>query len=359
MKKRLQKWRFIGWMSILTLILAGCGEPFLSTLDPAGEVAQKQFDLMLLSTAIMVLVIIVVTVIFLYVVFKFRRKGEDKRIPKQVEGSHKLEIIWTVIPIILLIILAVPTVSYTFQLADVKPMNDKDEEGKTKDALVINVRANLYWWEFEYPDHGVVTSQELIVPTDERVYFNLVASDVKHSFWVPAAGGKLDTNVEGTNQFFLTFDSDKAEEANNIFYGKCAELCGPSHALMDFKVKTMPKDQFEGWIGDMQNAETEPAVEGTAATRGEEVFQESCIGCHAVSPEVTGPAQGRRAPNLANFGERDLVAGIHENTDENVKEWLTNNQEIKPGNKMPEYDTMPEEDIDALVEYLKQLKVQK
>ena len=83
-----------------------------------------QYKLMLLSTAIMVIVIAVVTIIFLYVVTRFRRrKGEENKIPKQVEGSHTLEIIWTVIPIILLIILAVPTVLYTFKLADVKPMN--------------------------------------------------------------------------------------------------------------------------------------------------------------------------------------------------------------------------------------------
>lgn len=111
----------------MALLLAGCGKPFLSTLQPAGEVADMQYNLMLLSTAIMVIVIAVVTIIFLYVVTRFRRrKGEENKIPKQVEGSHTLEIIWTVIPIILLIILAVPTVLYTFELADVKPMNKKN-----------------------------------------------------------------------------------------------------------------------------------------------------------------------------------------------------------------------------------------
>lgn len=84
----------------------------------------------------------------------------------------------------------------------------------------------MYWWEFEYPDYGIITSQDLVVPTDERVYFNLKASDVKHSFWIPAVGGKMDTNTDNTNQFFLTFDEKRAEEAGRLFYGKCAELCG-------------------------------------------------------------------------------------------------------------------------------------
>ena len=138
--KRLAKWRLLPLLAMMTL-LAGCGEPFISALKPAGEVAKMQYDLMLLSTSIMVGVIIVVVILFVIVVTRFRRKSENE-IPKQVEGSHKLEILWTVIPILLLLILAVPTVSATFELANVEKMDQKDEEGNS-DALVINVRANL------------------------------------------------------------------------------------------------------------------------------------------------------------------------------------------------------------------------
>ncbi|WP_019242442.1 MULTISPECIES: cytochrome c oxidase subunit II [Bacillus] len=359
MKKRLQKWRFLGIFLLLTFLLAGCGKANLSTLKPAGEVAQTQYDLMILSTVIMVLVILVVTFIFLYVVFRFRRKGNDKKIPKQIEGNHKLEIIWTTIPIVLLLILAVPTVAQTFKLADVSPMENKTKDGKTKDALVVNVRANLYWWEFEYPDYGVITSQDLVVPTDEKVYFNLSASDVKHSFWVPAVGGKLDTNVESNNRFYLEFNSKKADEASNLFYGKCAELCGDSHALMDFKVKTLSKDDFESWIGKMQKTKEKPVVEGTLAKQGEKVFQENnCIACHAISGNDKRPAVGRTAPNLANFGDREKVAGILDHNEENIKEWLTDTQKVKPSNKMPSYGKLSEQELDALAAYLMQLKVE-
>ncbi len=86
---------------------------------------------------------------------------------------------------------------------------------------------------------GIVTSQDLVVPTNEKVYFNLKSMDVKHSFWIPAVGGKMDTNTDNVNKFWLEFDNTKANEAGNLFYGKCAELCGPSHALMDFKVKAI------------------------------------------------------------------------------------------------------------------------
>jgi cytochrome c oxidase subunit II len=352
--KRLTNWRLLSLFTMLTLILAGCGEPFVSTLTPAGEVAQIQYDLMLLSTWIMVGVIIVVTIIFLIVVFKFRRK--DDKIPKQVEGSHTLEIIWTTIPILLLLILAIPTVSATFKLADVSEMDKKDENGNAE-ALVVNVRANLYWWEFEYPDLGFITSQELVVPTDQKVYFNLKASDVKHSFWIPAVGGKLDTNTDVVNKFWLEFDSEKAKEAGNLFYGKCAELCGPSHAFMDFKVKPLSKDEFKQWTTAMKNVEEQEPTTALAQD-GQEIFNKSCIGCHAVTPADTKPEAARMGPNLANFGERTRIAGILDHTEEDLKNWLKDPEVYKPGNKMTgQYNDLTPEQLEALTEYLMGLKV--
>ncbi|WP_174733794.1 cytochrome c oxidase subunit II [Mesobacillus harenae] len=352
----LAKGRLLSLFTLMALVLAGCGEPYVSTLRPAGEVAQSQFDLMVLSTVIMVGVILVVTVIFLIVITKFRRKNENE-IPKQVEGSHKLEILWTVIPILLLLVLSVPTVAATFKLADVSPMDKVNEEGKT-DALVVNVRANLYWWEFEYPNQEIITGQELVVPTDEKVYFNLIASDVKHSFWVPSAGGKMDTNTENVNKFYLEFDDQKANEAGNLFYGKCAELCGPSHAWMDFKVKAVSRAEFDQWVDDMQTAE-EPQAETALAQQGEEIFNQSCIGCHAVTPQDGRPEQARNAPNLANFGERSRIAGILEHNEEELKNWLDDPETYKPGNKMTNtYGDLSDEQLDALTEYLMGLKVQ-
>lgn len=355
MKNWLPKWRIMSLFSMIALLLAGCGKPFLSTLQPAGEVASMQYDLMLLSTVIMVLVIIVVTIIFIYVVVRFRRrKGDENVIPKQVEGSHKLEMIWTVIPILLLIILTVPTVAYTFKLADVKEMEGKNKEN----AMIINVRANAYWWEFEYPNQKVVTSQDLVVPTDQKVYFNLKASDVKHSFWIPAVGGKMDTNTDVVNQFWLEFDSKKAEEAGGVFYGKCAELCGPSHALMDFKVKALSQDEFDAWVKEMKAAKPQVAAADADVKAGEELFSKSCIGCHAVEAQDNRPEQARQAPNLAGFADREKVAGILEHNEENIKAWLKDPEYFKPGNKMTgTYGELSDEQIDQLTKYLESLKL--
>ncbi|WP_040037124.1 cytochrome c oxidase subunit II [Bacillus thermotolerans] len=359
MKNRLSKWRLMSVFAALALVLSGCGEPFLSTLTPAGEVAYQQYDLMILSTVIMVAVIVVVTIIFVLAITRFRRKkGEEDKIPKQVEGSHTLEIVWTVIPIVLLLILAVPTVIMTFDQADVKAMDEEPNEEGVRDALVVNVRASLYWWEFEYPDYGVITSQELVVPTDQKVYFNLIASDVKHSFWIPAAGGKMDTNTDNVNKFWLEFDSEKADEANNLFYGKCAELCGPSHALMDFKVETKSQEDFQAWLNAMQSAE-EVAPADTAAAQGQQIFEQSCLSCHAVTPQDGRPEQARLAPNLATFGERSRIAGILDHNEEELKNWIRDPEQYKPGNKMTgTYQELSEEELDQLAAYLMSLKVE-
>ncbi|WP_423801611.1 cytochrome c oxidase subunit II [Neobacillus sp. SAB-20_R2A] len=350
--KRLANWRLFSLFAMVALVLSGCGKPYLSTLNPAGEVADIQYDLMELSTIIMVGVIIVVMLIFVIVFFRFRRK--DDRIPKQVEGSHKLEIIWTVIPILLLLVLAVPTVSATFKLADVKTMDDKNSK-----AVVVNVRSHLYWWDFEYPKQKIVTSQELVVPTDEKVYFSLKSMDVKHSFWIPAVGGKLDTNTDNINKFWLEFDAAKANEAGNLFYGKCAELCGPSHALMDFKVKAMSKDDFNAWVKDMQSVKAPEKAQTALAQQGQDIFNKSCIGCHAVTPENKMPETARIAPNLSNFGERSRVAGILDHNKEEVKNWIRNPETYKPGNTMTgKYPQMTEDQLNALAEYLMGLKVQ-
>ena len=361
MMRGLKKWRFVGLLATMTVFLSACGEEYLSTLTPAGKVGEEQFNLLLLATAIMTLVIIVVLAIYLISFFKFRRSvvGENV-IPKQVEGNHTLEIIWTVIPIILLLILAVPTVTATYKLGDTSGMNTVDENGD-KTALTVNVTAKLYWWEFEYPDLGIVTSQELVVPTGENVYFNLIAADVKHSFWIPAVGGKMDTNVENLNKFYLEFGEESEGLQDGVFYGKCAELCGPSHALMDFKVKTLKREDFDQWVTAMQNSADRTVAADVQA--GEAAFVDNgCIACHATDATATTPdnpyASNAVGPNLATFGDRNRVAGFLEHTEEEVVNWLQNSDTLKPGNLMPVYDDVPEEELEEIAAYLMSLSVE-
>lgn len=329
----------------LVLLLTACGRDDLSTLNPQGPVAQKQFDLMILSILIMVLVVVVVFAIAIYVLIKFRRRPGDNKIPEQVEGNHKLEVIWTVIPLILLVILGIPTVQSVFALAQ--------DYSRDENAVVVKVTAHQYWWEFEYPQYGIKTAQELVVPTGKKIAIEAKTADVLHSFWIPSLAGKIDTNPGGNvNRMFF-----ETPEREGLFWGKCAELCGPSHALMDFRVKVVSDTSFENW----QNAMKAPAVlpEDPAIA---EVFRSQCLTCHAVG-ELGGPAY----PNLTGIGDRATVAGILVNTDdplyqnegsvyENMKRWLADPQGVKPGNQMPQVP-LTEQELDAISRYLADLKL--
>jgi len=331
--------RFVPLLGLMLLVLAACGQENLSTLQPKGPAADIQFDLMQLSLYIMIGVFIVVAVIYTYVLIKFRkRRGDEDIIPEQVEGNTKLEILWTAIPILLLVILAVPTVLATFTLAADKPKENND-------TLKIQVTANQYWWMFDYPDLEVSASQDLYIPVGEKVYFELTSTDVIHSFWVPGLGGKMDTNPGLKNSMWL-----EAEEPG-VYKGKCAELCGPSHALMDFKVIALEREDFDAWVEKMQNPPAKPETQ--LAQAGQQIFNSSCLSCHAVGGEG-----GNIGPNLTNFGDRETLAGFLDMTDQNIADWIKDPQALKPGNNMPAFgNQLSDDEVDALVAYLKGLKV--
>lgn len=347
-------WRTILLALIFTLLLTGCGDPSLSALNPQGPVADTQLSLIKLSIYIMLLVIAVVTFIFIYVIIRFRQRPGDDRIPEQVEGSAVLETIWTAIPIVLLIILAVPTVMTTFSLAepatDVETSAEAAEDEEAVEAseegpLRVKVTAYQFWWQFEYPDHGIVTAQDLYIPTGEKVYFELTAEDVIHSFWVPALGGKMDTNPGLVNEMFL--EADKP----GVYQGKCAELCGSSHALMDFKVVALEPEAFDQWLASMSEYDGEKA-ETETAEQGREVFADNCISCHAVDGET--PSLG---PNLAGIADRETIAGYLPNDAQTMEDWIRHTDELKEGVNMPSFPDLSGEDMDALIEYLQGLTI--
>lgn len=338
----------------MMLLLSACGRADLSTLNPQGPVAEEQFGLMKLAITIMIFVVIVVFAISLYVIVKFRRRPGDNKIPVQVEGNHKLEIIWTVIPLILLVILGVPTVNSVFGLAK--------DYSKDKDAIQVEVISHQFWWEFYYPQYDLYTAQELVVPTGKKIAVTTKSGDVKHSFWIPSLAGKIDSNAgaadaDGTaNENKMFFEATKA----GVYLGKCAELCGPSHALMDFRVKAVDEASFQRWTEAQKTPvalPSDPTIKDSLA--------KNCLSCHAIGNEEVKPY-----PNLTDIGSRMTVGGILVNTneakydnegtvEENLKRWITNPQAVKPGALMPSMDEMglTEQELDGIVKYLAGLKI--
>lgn len=341
--------RLVPLFAGLPLLLSACGREDLSVLRPQGTVAEGQLGLIKLSVTIMVAVMVIVFAIAAYVWIKYRRRPGQNEVPKQVEGNFKLEIIWTAIPLVLVLILAVATVQKVFAYGE--------DYSKDKDAVKVKVTSHLFWWEFNYPDYGITTAQDLIIPTGKKIALELKTADVLHSFWVPSLAGKTDTNTDGTvNKAWLEADKE------GVYLGKCAELCGPSHAFMEFKVKAVSDDSFNKWVDAMKAPAVLPEDPAVA-----EVFKKQCLTCHAV-----GDQGGPSGPNLTGIGSRETVASILLNEEgsgkpvdgkpvkDNLVEWLQDPQKVKPGNKMPQPKEdlgLSDEEIDAIAQYLADYKL--
>lgn len=343
MKSSLGKFRTLVLLGIMTLILSACGRENLTALVPKGYGAEESMKLILLTTIVMTFVFVVVIIALVIAIIKFRKKKGDPVInPVQVEGNKTLEAVWTIIPIILVVIMAVPTVVATFQLADTT---------NQENHINIDVTGHQYWWHYEYVNEEFTTSQDMYVPVNTKVFINLITKDVLHSFWVPSISGKLDVNPENVNTMYI----EAYEEG--VYFGKCAELCGPSHSLMDFKVVVVSEEEYEQWVSDMQNFNSEELELDTVAAEGEALFEEKgCISCHATDTQDYSPGATPIGPDLTQFADRSRIAGFLEPTKENLEAWLRDPEEIKPGNLMTgTYGELNDDEIDKLAEYLLQL----
>ncbi len=320
------------------LLLVGCypNNP-QSTFDAAGPVAEKQLTLFYYIFWAMAFVFVVFTAAFLYIILRFRRRPGHDTIPRQVHGHTPLEIAWTVPPFLVLAVVAVPAIITLFEL-DTPPAG----------ALEVNVIGHQWWWEFQYPEQGIVTANELHIPVGRPVKFTLTSTDVIHSFWVPKLAGKQD--VIPTRENLMWFQADRPEE----FYGQCTEFCGISHANMRLRVIADPPEAFDQWV-KAQQTPPKPAVElaGLAAEGASLFSSKGCIGCHTVK----GVAEfGKVGPELTHVGSRGIIAaGLLTNTPENLKTWLHNPPGVKPGSKMPNL-LLTDDEIEKLVAYLQSLR---
>lgn len=343
MKDWFSKTRTIFLLAAVTLILSACGRDNLTALVPKGYGAEVSMKIIILTVSVMTFVFLVVVTVFTFVVIKYRRKkGEPLRNPKQVEGSQTLEAIWTIIPIILVVIMAVPTVVATFQLADTS-----DQES----SINIDVTGNQYWWHYDYVNEEISTSQDLYIPVNTKVYLNLITKDVLHSFWVPSISGKIDVNPENVNTMFI----DAYEEG--VYFGKCAELCGPSHSLMDFKVVVVSQEEYDQWVEDMKSFDSNKLELDAVAQEGKDLFEEkACISCHATDSQNYTAGAVPIGPDLTQFADRSRFVGFLEPTKENIVQWLLDPESLKPGNLMTgAYPQLTEDEADKIAEYLLQL----
>ena len=317
-------------MGLLTLaiVVAGCSGPSngQNSLKPAGEEARKIDDLFMFVVVIAIIVGVFVCVGVVVAAIRFRARPGKNENPKQVHGNTALEVGWTLLPAVILAVVAVPTVALIFQL------NAAPEPS----ALEVKVVGKQWWWQFEYPaEKGgskVVTANELHIPVNREVDAHLTACDpslgtpptggcnVIPSFWVPELNGKRDV-VPGHDNT-LTFTAEK----EGTYLGQCAEYCGLSHANMRFRVIVQSESEFQEWLEQQQEGPTVTLEEaGQAGTLFAQKY--GCTNCHTTedsSLSVYGP-------NLTHLASRSTFASGYYPLKRNLLiDWILNAPSMIP-----------------------------
>jgi cytochrome c oxidase subunit 2 len=334
------------------LLLASCAKDApQDALDPAGPVARKIDGLWDLVFAMAVVVFVIVEGLLLLAVMRFRRRGGEERRVKQVHGNTRLEVIWTIVPAIMLAAIAVPTVGTIWDLS----------RRPTGNVLNVSVTGKQWWWAIEYPDLDppVRTANELHIPAGRPVYITLTSEDVIHSFGVQRLAGTQDL-IPG-HETTLTIQADEP----GTYLGQCREYCGDSHGNMRIRVIAHEAAGFAEWVAGQQEPGVSPSEE--LAQRGSDLFlrPDLCIQCHTIQG-TTDPGSPV-GPDLTHFGSRDTIGTVLENTPENLRTWLEHPGAVKEDSLMPDYtcpveteqgpqDCLSEDEVEALVAYLTSLE---
>jgi cytochrome c oxidase subunit II len=360
-----------------------------STIHVEGPVARAQDEVFMVTVWVTTFIFIVVGSVLAYAQIKFRAKSdadEHAAPPEQSHGNPFIEMGLIVASIVLLVIIAIPTLKNIWYTHDVP-------EAERANAMEVTATGYQWWFKFEYPtemmktaDGGeapLVTANELVVPVGTPVRVHLRTVDVIHSFWVPKLAGKVDMIPNRAN--FLWFKADKP----GYYYGQCAEYCGDSHAIMKFRVIVLGAADYIRWLDNQKamartasaatarrDAQRErvqfasfddaapgstiagspefdaspfdawkrqqvpsPAEDAALIARGRELFAEkSCLNCHTVRGHTNSkgiPYGGVTAPDLTHIGSRSTIAaGVLENNSRRLHQWLKDPEYFKPGNKM-------------------------
>ena len=364
--------------ALVAVITTACatGRTPQDSLNPAGPESRYINNLFWPVFWIAVAVFVLVAGLVVTFVIKFRARGDDDR-PRQIHGSPRLEIAWTIVPALLLIGVGTFSVMGIFHLARTPkgtPITlqaaGASTPGISGDVLHVNVFAHRWWFEFRYPGLGaggadLVTAGELHMPVGKNVYLSITSNEPKgtkegigpgviHNFWIPRLAGKIYAVPGRTSHLILNADNV------GTYSGQCTEFCGISHANMRMQAVAQTDADFAAWVLNQQQPQTAPtAVDQFSSPlvyAGYQLFNGTggCANCHTVSGTK---AAGQIGPNLTHLQARAGFAGfILALNDANLRQWLRNPQAVKPGTNMVIPVKLTEDQITALIAYLDTLK---
>ncbi len=314
-------------------------------LDPRGAQAESIAFLYWIMFAAAVVVLAIVVGALTYSGIKFRdRPG---RVAEQIHGHNTLELIWTVVPTLMVISFT----ALSWQRLDL--INDVN----TNAAMTVRVVGQQWSWTFTYPDQQMFklkdgttlkTGEQIDIPVGQKIKLELSAKDVIHSFWVPNLGGKKDAVPGHTTSLWI--------QANQpgTYKGQCTEFCGDGHADMLITVVAHAQSEYATWAADaVRKADL---LNDPKTVVGRQAFLSGpCAGCHAVKGTT---AAGKVGPELTHIASKPNIAGVLSPVNqENLTKWVRNAPAIKPGILMPKFEgVLPDDQIDAIVQWLLTLK---
>ena len=328
-------------LGLARVALAQSSNAPASIFSPASTPADSIYRLSLFVIATCLGIFVVVFSLLAYSVIKYRRRpSDDGREPPQIYGSNQMELAWTVIPILIVVVLFLATARVIHAVEDA-PM----PAGTTE----ITAVGHQFWWEFQYPQQGFIAANELHVPVSDPqhptpTHLTLLSADTDHSFWVPMLAGKTDLIPNRTNHMWID------PHQTGVYVGQCAQYCGTQHAKMLLRVVVQSREDFEKWVAEQQR----PAASADSVAQGRRIFESTaCVNCHTVSGTN---AHGKFGPDLTHLMSRATIgAGAALNNPDNLRQWVKDPDTFKPGALMPAMQ-LNEQDLDAVTDYLQSLR---
>lgn len=317
-----------------------------SALDPAGPQAQHIENLWWLFHWVATAVYVLVVATMLIAIWKKRDPKEDDKptVHRDPAGERRITVVVSTCVGITTVILFVLLLSEFFTEQKLFAMT------KDPGQREIKITGHQWWWEAEYEDTTAsnifTTANEIHIPVGVPIKFYLTSTDVIHSFWVPSLHGKKDLIPGHDTQIWLRADKP------GRYDGQCAEYCGHQHAKMRFAIIADDQATFDAWAETQRKSAREPTT--NEQKRGKQVFLTStCITCHTIQGTM---ANGRVGPNLTHVGGSDTIAANSViNNEENLRNWIQDPHQFKPGVRMPQ-NNLKDEDLSALAAYLHSLQ---
>ena len=270
-----------------------------------------------------------------YSLIVFRQKKGEMLDGEHMEGNANLEIAWTVVPLITVVVFAY---FGAYSLGEVRRVD--------ANAMVVNVTGQQFSWTFEYPEYGFITT-ELYLPVDRQVVLKMQSADVIHSFWVPEFRVKQDVVPGRITEYRIT------PTLEGSYKVRCAELCGTSHAYMESPVVIVDSDAYDVWVAEqIKIAEESKTPEGQGKLLA---TKNGCIGCHSADgAAMTGPTWFNLYGSEVKLADGSTVTADDAFIKQSILEPTATIVEGFPP-VMPPY-ALTDEEISNLIAYIKTLK---